>query len=142
MKFQVDRKIWGRGGNFGPGKEHAKGSYLLDKETGFMCCLGFRAKACGFEAKQFVDVAMPHDIKDSQEKVLETFKGLVKTLISNGEKFITYTTECAEIASINDRVFNLGPQDWQTRSPIDGATREAILIEKFALLGDEVEFIN
>jgi hypothetical protein len=49
MKLVIDRKTWGRGGNFD------KRSCLYEASSGKKCCLGFYAETLGADLKSMVN---------------------------------------------------------------------------------------
>jgi len=109
MKVVIERAKWVRGGKNG------WSSLLNDK--GCMCCLGFVAKAHGYEDKHLLGAGFtPRDGKTRWSGALSWLGGI--------------GGECAEIAGIND----VTGQD-------EDAVRERKLTARFAEHGIELEFV-
>lgn len=127
MKFQVSRKMWLHG-------EGATGSYLLRSTDGLMCCLGFRALACGMTPDQIRDVKAPNN---ALELYPDTKEKWLKFIRIDGR--MRPSIECNIIMRINDRRAIVDYHDLPDYSEQD---RETDLIQAFARLGDEIEFVD
>lgn len=126
FKFRVNRKKWARGGK--NGIEH--GNYLLNNR-GTMCCLGFLAKACGYESKTIKGKSMPEQVVYSVKSDLFP-TGLVKDVkpLDLYDMPKRDTRQCGRIASCNDK------------EAITDEVREARLKKLFATINIEVEFFG
>jgi hypothetical protein len=73
-KLVIDRKRWKRGDS---------GSALLTR-SGQMCCLGFYARACGFSAKEILDVGDLESLVDFYGSA----GGISKSILANENDLI------------------------------------------------------
>lgn len=111
MEFTVDRSKWLRG-------EGSTRSYLL-RDDQKMCCLGFRALACGHTADELLGVKTPNDITN---RLAAHWANYLDGKWSSGLSRAAMVT--------ND-------DEW-----ILDKNREATLVKQFAELGDTVTFVD
>lgn len=163
MKFQVDRRTWGRGGNFGKQvsdinsdkanihSDKAKWlSYLRHPQTGFQCCIGFRAKAAGFTDEEITGLAFPSAMMGTtvhdKERLLKAFPGYIRDMSAaeqlTHEPSLSHSAACLRIANVNDSILGRSDRVSGKDVPMTEEEREKKLIVLFASIGDEVEFIN
>lgn len=127
MKFTVDRANWLRG----EGPREPEPSALFRSTDHKLCCLGFRALACGHTKESITDVGMPSELYTYTKRnpvSITAWKGLVDWL-GKERSYYTDTPTCSKIVSINDD------------DTISDDHRENLLLELFTEIGDEVEFV-
>lgn len=160
MKFQVDRRTWGRGGNFGNTNDDnttkAKWlSYLRHPQTGFQCCIGFRAKAAGFTDEEITGLAFPSAMMGitvhDKERLLKAFPGYIRDMSEEHDAYIqsgcpkpklSHSVACLRLANVNDSILGRSDRVAVEDVPMTEEEREKKLTVLFASIGDEVEFIN
>lgn len=117
MEFTVDRKTWLRG-------EGGNGSCLLRDYDGKMCCLGFRALACGLTDAGISGVRQPNHLG------VHLTDGKWDGYVTNGENALLTTNICDEIMRFNDE------------KHFSASSREERLTDLFKSLGDTVTFVD
>lgn len=113
MEFTVNRKTWLRG-------EGDDDSYLLRGSDGKMCCLGFRAMACGHRPEDIVNHGTPFKLEYDACKW-----GAYVDFVGQAN-----SAACMEAMAVNDD------------SDIADAERESSLAIILAKLGDTVTFVG
>lgn len=113
-KLVIDRTKWLRG-------EGADESRLRRERDGKMCCLGFYSIACGFSEEQITGVHYPVGLRNIEVPFPEEMQWTLQNAPNLAGK----------LAQIND----FGQDE-------DENTREAKIIDRFAAVDVEVEFIN
>lgn len=113
MKLVIDRNKWLRG-------EGPSQSRLIRSNDNQMCCLGFLGKACGISEQELFDEYTPETAGDENKWPNGIFN----------EDAVENSDITAELMEINDDE-NLTDEN-----------RESNLIERFATINIEVEFVG
>lgn len=121
MKLVIDRTRWLRG-------EGGEASSLLRSDSK-MCCLGFLAKACDGNEDYFRGNGHPAEVPD-----IEWPDGIITRREVVDEDF-THTV--ADDSGLTNELILINDD-----TGISDNDREQSLIDKFALIGVEVEFVN
>ena len=129
MEFTVDRSLWARGKKF-----DQYGDSRLLNEFGCMCCLGFLAKACGYEDEQLDGTADPEELFKQEHEDLWP-DGLLRESSDDDLEFRSgydrwNTDACHDIINTNDD------------ETIGDELREEMLTILFARLGIKIVFVN
>ena len=121
MEFQIDRKTWLHG-------EGSKASYLLRKEDGKKCCLGFFCNALGISDDIILNKKSPDGVGTAKihpffNNKYDTFKSLILNNVDTFKSLILNNDEEDETDFVDE-------------------SREHRITRLFDEMGVKVEFIN
>lgn len=143
MDLIIDRAKWLRG------TAAVRGSYLLRKEDGKMCCLGFLALACGYTKEEIRGKSSPSDLVSvgTIDNLPTQLAPLVFVKDESGFRRVAATEVGSELMSRNDH-YHYEEEDGfiggvLDNTPEENAALEAYVAETFRdKLGVNVTFIN
>lgn len=119
-RFTIDENRWIHGTR----EAGEKGSQLLCRDSGLMCCLGFFALSCGVPRFAILDVGEPDQIDEDATTPL--FRKLL--MFEDDQARERDTPVVSDLITVNDQ------------AGIDLPTREANIKTLFASIGVEVTF--